>query len=206
MTCLLTLSILPLAATAESVPDDPVILVLGDSLSASYGLDRADAWVALLEARLRERGLAHRVVNASISGETTAGGVTRLGTLLEQHHPTILLIELGANDGLRGFGFEVIRDNLTEMIRRGREAGSRVVIAGVRLPPNYGAVYTDGFQAVFREVAESQSVPLIPDLLAGVAEDRSLMQADGLHPTAAAQPIILETVWTILEPLLLKAE
>ena len=103
---------------------------------------------------------------------------------------------------MRGFGFEVIRDNLTEMIRRGREAGSRVVIAGVRLPPNYGAVYTDGFQAVFREVAESQSVPLIPDLLAGVAEDRSLMQADGLHPTAAVQPIILETVWTILEPLL----
>ncbi len=198
--------LLPALTLAKSATDapviPPVILVLGDSLSASYGLDRESGWVSLLEERLRERGLDYRVVNASISGDTTAGGLTRLGALLEELAPALVLIELGANDGLRGLGFEVIRNNLAQMIQRGRDSGSRILLAGLRLPPNYGAAYTDGFQAVFREVAEVESVPLVPDLLAGVAENRDLMQADGLHPTAEAQPRILDNVWPVLEPLL----
>jgi acyl-CoA thioesterase-1 len=158
--------------------------------------------VSLLEERLRERGLDYRVVNASVSGDTTAGGLTRLGALLQDHEPSLILIELGANDGLRGLGFDVIRNNLSQMIQHGRKSGSRILLTGLRLPPNYGAAYTDGFQAVFREVAEAESVPLVPDLLAGVAENWDLMQADGLHPTAEAQPRILDNVWPVLEPLL----
>jgi acyl-CoA thioesterase I len=199
---LLTCVLLPAIATAETSADPPVILVLGDSLSASYGLDRDSGWVSLLEERLRDLALPQRVVNASVSGDTTSGGLTRLDRLLEQNRPTLLVIELGANDGLRGLGFDVIRNNLVEMIRRGRTAGSQILLTGIRLPPNYGAAYTEGFQAVFREVAEAEGVPLVPDLLAGVAEDWSLMQADGLHPTAEAQPRILENVWPVLEPLL----
>jgi acyl-CoA thioesterase-1 len=180
----------------------PLILVLGDSLSASYGLDQDHGWVSLLEGRLRERGLPHRVVNASISGETTSGGRTRLPGLMARHQPNLLVIGLGANDGLRGLGFGVIRDNLEEMIRMGRSGGSQVLLAGLRLPPNYGAAYTDGFQAVFQQIAAAEGVPLVENLLVGVAEDRSLMQADDLHPNAAAQPRILDNVWPVLEPLL----
>jgi acyl-CoA thioesterase-1 len=180
----------------------PLILVLGDSLSASYGLDQDHGWVSLLEGRLRERGLPHRVVNASISGETTSGGRTRLPGLMARHQPNLLVIGLGANDGLRGLGFGVIRDNLEEMIRMGRSGGSQALLAGLRLPPNYGAAYTDGFQAVFQQIAAAEGVPLVENLLAGVAEDRSLMQADDLHPNAAAQPRILDNVWPVLEPLL----
>lgn len=195
------------ALTLGRTPTDtpvvpPVILVLGDSLSASYGLDRESGWVSLLEERLRERGLDYRVVNASVSGDTTAGGLTRLGVLLDDQAPAVVVIELGANDGLRGLGFDVIRNNLTTLVELSRAVGSQVVMAGLRLPPNYGAAYTDGFQAVFREVAEAESVPLVQDLLAGVAENWDLMQADGLHPTAEAQPRILDNVWPVLEPLL----
>lgn len=193
---------MPALAMSTPSTNDPVILVLGDSLSASYGIDRESGWVSLLEARLRERGFAQRVENASVSGDTTAGGLTRLGPLLDQHRPALLLIELGANDGLRGLGLGVIRNNLTEMIQRGRAAGSQILLTAVRLPPNYGAAYTDGFQAVFREVAAAEAVPLVTDLLAGVAEDRGLMQADAIHPTAQAQPLILDNVWPVLEPLL----
>jgi acyl-CoA thioesterase I len=199
---LLTTLLLPAVAMGKTPADEPVVLILGDSLSASYGIDHESGWVRLLEERLQERGLPMRVVNASVSGDTTSGGLTRLGPLLERHRPAVLVIELGANDGLRGLGFDVIRDNLTELIRRGRDAGSRILLTAVHLPPNYGAAYTRGFQAVFREVAESESVPLVADLLAGVAEDRALMQADALHPTAEAQPRILENVWPALEPLL----
>jgi acyl-CoA thioesterase-1 len=163
---------------------------------------RGQGWVWLLEERLREQGLPHRIVNASISGETTAGGRTRLPALLDQHQPSLLVIELGANDGLRGLGFGVIRDNLTAIIRAGRESGAQVLLSAIRLPPNYGAAYNDVFQALFQEVAQAEGVPLVPDFLAGIAEDRTLMQADGLHPTAQAQPRILANVWPLLEPLL----
>ena len=180
----------------------PVVLVLGDSLSAGYGLDTEQGWVARLGARIDRAGLPQRVVNASVSGETTAGGLTRLPSLLDRHRPTVLVIELGANDGLRGWDFAVIREQLTRLVTGGREAGARVLLIGVRLPPNYGASYSDGFQAVFGEVAAAQGVPLVPDLLKDVAEDWSLMQADGLHPTAEAQERILDNVWPALEPLL----
>ncbi len=176
--------------------------MLGDSLSAGYGLARESGWTWLLEERIRTLGLPHRVVNASVSGDTTAGGLTRLAPLLEREQPEVLVIELGANDGLRGFGFDLIRENLTALVREGRSAGARVLILGVRLPPNYGAAYTEGFQAVFREVADAEGVPLVPQMLAGVAEDRGLMQADGIHPAAAAQPRILDNVWPALESLL----
>jgi len=196
---LLLLAALSLPAAGA---EPPRVLVLGDSLSAGYGLSRESGWTWLLEERIRTLGLPHRVVNASVSGDTTAGGLTRLASLLEREQPEVLVIELGANDGLRGFGFDLIRENLTALVREGRSAGARVLILGVRLPPNYGAAYTEGFQAVFRQVADAEGVPLVPQMLAGVAEDRGLMQADGIHPAAAAQPRILDNVWPALEPLL----
>lgn len=182
----------------------PTILVLGDSLSAAFGIATDAGWVHLLQERLVDQGLPYQVVNASVSGETTAGGLTRLPALLAEHQPQLLIIALGANDGLRGFSFDTIRDNLTGMTRLGRESHALVLIAGVRLPPNYGAAYIDGFQAVFSEVAASQGVALVPQLLAGVAEDRELMQADGIHPGPAAQPRILANIWSELEPQLVK--
>jgi acyl-CoA thioesterase-1 len=181
--------------------EGPVILVLGDSLSAGYGLPAGSGWVWLLEGRLAENGYPHRVVNASVSGDTTAGGLTRLPTLIERHRPAVLVIELGANDGLRGLAFEEIEANLTRLVQLGREAGARILIVGTRLPPNYGAAYTERFQAMFRAVAEREGTALTPRLLAGVAEDWSLMQADGLHPAAEAQPRLLDNVWPALEPL-----
>ena len=203
---LLFLAVIAVAAAAlarTAAPTaTPTILVLGDSLSAAYGIDQDDGWVTLLASRLRERGLDYGVVNAGISGDTTAGGLTRLPDLLARHHPAILIVELGANDGLRGLKLDLIRNNLTRMISLGREAGSQVLLIGIRLPPNYGAAYDRAFQAVFQDVAAAQGVPLVPFLLDGVAQDRALMQADGVHPAAAAQPRILENVWPALEPLL----
>ena len=195
---------LPAALTAGQPPpaDSPVIVVLGDSLSAAYGLPTERGWVALLEARLADAGLAYRVVNASISGDTTGGGLTRLPQVLERHRPAMVVVALGANDGLRGIPVRQIEDNLNAMVRLVRGAGADVLLVGVRLPPNYGAAYTEGFQATLRGVADAGQVPLVPDLLAGVAEDWRLMQADGLHPTAEAQPRILDNVWPGLEPLL----
>jgi len=198
----LSMSVLGLPPAVRADAAAPVILVLGDSLSAAYGIALADGWVALLQSRLRERGLDWRVVNAGISGDTTAGGLTRLPELLKRHRPAILIVELGANDGLRGLKPTVVRDNLARIIQAGRAAGSRVLLTGIQLPPNYGAAYNQAFQAVFQDLAAAQGVPLVPGLLAGVAEDRALMQADGVHPGVAAQPRILDNVWPVLEPLL----
>lgn len=180
-----------------------MVLVLGDSLSAGYGIDTGQGWVARLAERIERAGRPYQVVNASVSGETTAGGLTRLPSLLERHRPAVLVIELGANDGLRGWDFDLMRDTLGQLVVQGRESGARVMLIGVRLPPNYGASYVDGFQAVFMEVAAEQGVPLVPALLKDVAEDWSLMQPDGLHPTAEAQERLLDNVWPTLEPLLL---
>jgi len=191
----------PTGAPAGQDPA-PVILVLGDSLSAGFGIDRGQGWIRLLENRLAAQGLRYRLVNASISGETTAGGLSRLPRLLREHQPEVLLLELGANDGLRGLSLGVMRDNLRAMVRQGRQAGARVLVTGLRLPPNYGASYIDGFQAVFREVAAGEGVPLVADFLAGVVEDRALMQADDIHPNVLAQPRILDNVWPGLAPLL----
>lgn len=180
----------------------PTLVVLGDSLSAAYGIETKDGWVNLLGQRLAAAGLAHRVVNASVSGDTTGAGLTRLPQVLDRHRPDLVVIALGANDGLRGVPTRQIGENLRRLVELARGAGASTLLVGVRLPPNYGAAYTRGFQAALAEVAQATGVPLVPDLLAGVAEDRDLMQPDGLHPTAAAQARILDTVWAGLSPLL----
>lgn len=190
--------LLPAVVLAQA----PVVLVLGDSLSAGYGLAREDGWVWLLDRRLQQLDLPHRVVNASVSGDTTAGGLTRLTSLLERHRPAVTVIELGANDGLRGLDIQLIRNNLTALIRQARTIHSRILLVGVRLPPNYGAAYTNEFQGVFQTVGKTEGVALVPDLLQDVAEHWDLMQPDGIHPTAEAQGRILENVWSVLEPLL----
>lgn len=180
----------------------PRILVLGDSLSAGYGLALERSWVSLLQQRLRDSGRPDRVINASISGETTAGGEARLASLLETHRPSLVIIELGANDGLRGFSLTRIEAALSRLIQMARDAGARVLVLGVRLPPNYGAAYSQGFQQVFERLGEQLDVAVVPRMLAGVAENRDLMQPDDLHPVAEAQPLILENVWPALLPLL----
>ncbi len=178
------------------------VLVLGDSLAAGYGIDPARGWVSLLQQRLDSEGYDARLINASVSGETTSGGLSRLPALLAQHTPALVLVELGANDGLRGTPLAVIRSNLEQLVRSSREAGARVLLIGNRLPPNYGARYTEGFFALFGEVAQAERVALVPFLLDGVALDWDLMQSDGLHPTERAQGQLLETVWRELQPVL----
>jgi acyl-CoA thioesterase-1 len=179
-----------------------VLLVLGDSLSAGFGIATQEGWVALLQERLRRGGAPWQVVNASVSGETTAGGLSRLPGLLARHRPAVVIVELGSNDGLRGFGFEHIARNLRDIVAASRDAGARVVLVGGMLPPNYGAAYADAFHELFHEVAASAGVPLVPFLLEGVADDPALMQPDGYHPNAAAQPRILRTVWPAVAPVL----
>lgn len=178
------------------------VLVLGDSLSAAYGIEREQGWVNLLRQRLVERGYALDVVNASVSGETTSGGLSRLPALLDTHAPSLVLIELGANDGLRGTPLEIVRGNLEQLVATAREHGARVLLIGNHLPPNYGPHYTEAFFNLFSEVASEQQIALVPFLLEGVADDWDLMQNDGYHPRANAQPILLDTVWPQLEPLL----
>lgn len=186
------------AAAAQA----PVILVLGDSLGAAYGLPQDRGWVSLLQRRLREQGYPHTVVNASASGETSAGGLARLPALLERHHPDILLLELGANDGLRGLPVVQLRANLERMLALARAARARPVLFEMRLPPNYGAAYGQAFHQTFRQVAQAQQLPLVPFFLGAIALNPAEFQDDGLHPGAAAQPKLLEAVWPTLEPLL----
>lgn len=181
---------------------EPVILVLGDSLSAAYGIERSQGWVTLLQERLRQRGYPHRVVNASISGDTTAGGLTRLPRALEQFQPEILIIELGGNDGLRGIGTRQTRDHLGQMITLARAADSHPLLLGMMLPPNFGKVFTEKFLLIYRELAEQRQVPLVPFFLEGVADRPEWMQGDGIHPNALGQPRMLEHVWKQLRPML----
>jgi len=178
------------------------ILVVGDSLSAGYGIDADSGWVNLLRRRLATRDDAWQLVNRSISGDTTAGGLARLTPLIAQYRPQIVILELGSNDGLRGLSFEQMRGNLQAMIDAVEAAGGRVLLVGGRLPPNYGAAYAEAFHRSFRKLAEANDLPLVPFLLEGVAQERSLMQADGYHPNAAAQPRLLDNVWGVLEPML----
>ena len=196
------LLILLLLLALPAVASNRSILVLGDSLSAAHGIDQDAGWVALLRARLDQREWDYLVVNASISGDTTRGGLTRLPAALDRYQPEILIVELGGNDGLRGMPLTETRSNLVQIVRLAKDRGSRVLLVGVRLPPNYGAVFTERFQALFHAVARAEAVPLVPKLLAGVAENPDLMQPDGIHPTAAAQPRLLANVWPKLTPLL----
>ncbi|MBS0545731.1 MAG: arylesterase [Proteobacteria bacterium] len=178
------------------------ILVWGDSLSAGYGLKPGEAWPTLLQTRLAHEGFRHQVVNASVSGETSAGGRSRLPAALAEHKPDILILELGANDGLRGLKPDLLADNLRAMITAAQQAGARVLLVGMRMPPNYGPAYTRRFADTFADVARTQKVALVPFLMDGFADRPELFQADGIHPTAQAQPLIVDTVWQGLKPLL----
>lgn len=182
--------------------ETPVILVLGDSLSAGYGIPLARSWVTLLQQRLTERGFPHRVVNASISGDTTSGGLSRLPAALERERPAIVILELGANDGLRGQPPMTMSRNLARMIELSQQAGAKVLLAEMRIPPNYGPLYTEKFHATFDELAKRYGISLIPFLLDGVAGDPALTQDDGLHPRVEAQLRILDNVWPTLEAVL----
>lgn len=178
------------------------IVVLGDSLSAGFGLEMRESWVSLLQQRLSAEGYGYQVVNASISGDTTTGGLARLPRVLEQHRPGIIIVELGGNDGLRGLPVQRLRTNLEQMIALAKDAGAQVVLAGIQIPPNYGLTYARSFAQVYPDVASQRQVPLIEFILEDVALDPALMQADGIHPNAAGQPIILDTVWAVIADLL----
>jgi acyl-CoA thioesterase-1 len=193
-----------IAVHDASAASDRSILVLGDSLSAAYGIKPAQGWVALLQKRLQDQGYGQRVVNASVSGETSSGGLQRLPRALQLHKPGIVIIELGSNDGLRGLPLSVTRDNLAKMVAAAKKAGADVLLVGMQMPPNYGARYTAEFAALFRELATRNGLALVPFLLESVALNDKLMQADGLHPNVNGQPIILDNVWPHLEPLLKK--
>lgn len=187
---------------ANSLTFRPAILIVGDSISAAYGMEQSESWPALLSRRLQEDGYAYRVFNSSITGETTEGGLTRLARLLEMQTPVVVIIELGGNDGLRGLSLDVTRSNLQNMISQSTEVGAAVVLAGIQLPPNYGLTYTERFASMFAELAQQHDLALIPFILEDVALDPILMQDDGIHPNALAQPVLLENVWAVLQPLL----
>jgi acyl-CoA thioesterase-1 len=189
-------------AALSSAPvqaEAPMILVFGDSLSAAYGMPAERGWVSLLQHRLAERNYPHRIVNASISGETTSGGLSRLPAVLQQHRPELVILELGANDGLLGQPPMITSHNLAKMIELSQQAGAKVLLAEMRIPPNYGPLYTQKFQATFSELANKYRLPLIPFMLNGVSGNPALIQDDGLHPRAEAQVRILENVWPTLE-------
>jgi len=190
---------LSLAATANAYSAPKTVLVVGDSLSAEYGIARGAGWVALLEQKMKSEKIDAKVVNASISGETTSGGKARLPALLGQHKPDLVVIELGANDGLRGLPVPSAEANLRAMIAAAQAQKARVLLVGMRMPPNYGRAYTERFFGMFQTVATSTKSPLVPFMLEGVADKPALFQQDRLHPTAQAHPIILNNIWPTFE-------
>ena len=192
------------AALALQAHAERTLLVFGDSLSAAYGISPQQGWVALLTQRIAQQKLDWKVVNASVSGETTAGGLRRLPQDLQRHRPDAVLIELGANDALRGQPIAGIRGNLEEMVRLVRRAHAEPVLVGIMIPPNYGIDYAGEFQTLYPALARREAMPLVPFLLAGLVEDPGNFQPDQLHPTAAAQPRVLDNVWPVIEPLLRK--
>ena len=190
-------------AAVPAYAETPALLVFGDSISAGYGLARVErGWVALLQAKLKSEGYGYEVVNASVSGETTAGGLARLPRALSLHRPAVVILELGGNDGLRALPIEQMRANLTHMIDLARGADAKVLLLGMRIPPNYGREYTEQFSAVYADLARERHLPVVPFFLSAVALHPDLMQADGVHPDEAAQPLLLTAVWPALEPLL----
>ena len=190
------------ATSPGSAGERGIVLVLGDSLSAGYGLEREQGWVHLLEERLNATHPAYTVVNASISGDTSRGGAVRLPKLLERQQVAVAIVELGGNDGLRGIRLGKTRGHLSAIVEQLKAEGVRVLLAGMQIPPNLGPRYTREFAAIYPELAAAHEIALVPFLLDGVAGDGALMQADGIHPTAKAQPRLLENVWPHLEPLL----
>ncbi|GGA74193.1 arylesterase [Arenimonas soli] len=196
------LALLWLAAASPALAAERTVLVMGDSLSAAYGLAPEQGWVALLAERLRAEEPGWRVANASISGETTAGGASRIAGELKRHQPDVVVIELGANDGLRGLDLDQTRANLERMVTAAKTAGAQVLLLGMRIPPNYGPDYTRGFERNYTALAEEHGVALLPFLLEPIATDREAFQADNLHPVADAQPKLRDHVWPALVPLL----
>lgn len=189
--------------TLTSVADEvATFLVLGDSISAAYNMEISQSWPSLLQDRLDQDGHAYRVFNSSITGDTTLGGLSRLPRLLEKHRPAIVLLELGGNDGMRGLPIEETRKNLSSMIEQSQAAGAIVILAEMRIPPNYGMTYTEKFNQTYTLLTSKYGVTLLPFLLADVALEPGLMQADGIHPGVEAQPLILDKVWLVLAPLL----
>jgi acyl-CoA thioesterase I len=192
-----------IVASASARAEAPVILVFGDSISAGYGLAHVEqGWVELLKTRLSAVGYGYQVVNASVSGETTAGGLARLPRALELHHPKIVILELGGNDGLRALPIAQMRANLTQMVELATAAGAKTLLLGMRMPPNYGPEYTEQFAMVFSDLARDRKLPLVPFLLTDIALSPTLLQGDDIHPNAAGQPLLLENVWPTLKPLL----
>ncbi len=193
-----------MSSQAAAPAGKPVILVVGDSLSAGYGVAVNATWVALLERKLTQEGYGYQVVNASISGDTTGGALNRLPRALELHKPAIVILELGGNDGLRGLPLKQVRANFEAMLKQIQALPAKVVLIGMRMPTNYGPAYADGFHALYGELAKQYGVQHLDFFLDKVALDPALMQADGIHPTAQAQPILLDNMWPVLEPLLQK--
>jgi acyl-CoA thioesterase-1 len=202
------LSFVAIVVTATALPlraaEAPVLLVVGDSISAGYGLAAGEGWVNLLTAKLKTERYDYRVINASISGDTTAGGRTRLPALLKQHRPAVVIIELGGNDALRGGDLATARTNLDAMVSATQATGAKVLLVGMQLPPNYGPAYVRAFGALFTDVAKTRNAAVVPFVFTGFGDDLSLFQADRVHPTAAAQARILANVWPALTPLLRK--
>lgn len=199
-------SVILLLLVASPVFSAQKILVLGDSLSSGYGIESNKSWVSLLQARINQQNITAEVVNASISGETTTGGANKVQRALNLHQPDIILIALGGNDGLRGLQLNEMHDNLEKMIKAAKQSKADVVLVGMKIPPNYGIQYTKKFHETYQNLSEQYQTHLVPFLLEGVGGNPALMQEDGLHPNATAQPTILETVWLALSPLLNKAE
>jgi acyl-CoA thioesterase I len=190
-------------AAVPAIAETPVILVFGDSISAGYGLPRIEqGWVALLQARLKDQGYGYQAVNASVSGETTAGGLARLPRALTVHSPAIVILELGGNDGLRALSVAQLRDNLSRMVDLSIASGAKVLLLGMRIPPNYGPEYTAQFSQVYSDLAREKKLPFVPFLLSDIALSPALMQADGVHPNQLGQPTLLDNVWPALKPLL----
>jgi acyl-CoA thioesterase I len=194
-----------IVASASAHAEAPVILVFGDSISAGYGLPHVEqGWVELLKTRLKSQGYGYQVVNASVSGETTAGGLARLPRALELHHPSVVVLELGGNDGLRALPLAQMRANITQMATLITAAGAKVLVLGMRMPPNYGPEYTKQFAMIFSDLAAEKKIPLVPFLLTDIALSPALLQDDDIHPNALGQPILLDNVWPSLKPLLQK--
>ena len=197
----IAVAVFAFAAPVSAYSAPKTVLVVGDSLSAEYGLVRGSGWVALLEQRLKRENIDARIVNASISGETTSGGRTRLPALLQQHRPDVVVLELGANDGLRGLPVPAATDNLRTMIQLAQQNRAKVLLVGMRMPPNYGRAYTERFAGMYKDLAGTYKVPLVPFMLEGVAQDPANFQADRMHPLATAHPTILNNIWPQFAPL-----
>ena len=191
-----------LAPTVINAEEPPILLILGDSLSAGYGMDREDSWVNLLNLRLKEYGYSYRILNSSISGDTTQGGLSRISRLLERYEPEIVIIELGANDGLRGINPDITRENITSMIQQSQGIGAAVLLAGIKLPPNYGTAYLEKFESIYPELASKFDTLLVPFFMEGVAMEPDLLQADTIHPNEKGQPVLLDNIWKVLETVL----